>query len=172
MDQRQSLVERPSWDETCMEMAVALAKRTRCVYHHIGCVVLSVKNLIVATGYNGPPRGFPHCSEAGCSKDKGGSCIGAHAEQNAILFCTGIPSDVLPNATWYLTASPCNQCMKSLANSGALRVVFAQEYRRRSGGVRESADDALTIARMAKIWVVQYDIATKSTTTILEGRTL
>ena len=61
--------ERIPWDEYWMNIVYDVAKRSTCVRRQIGALV--VKNdIIVSTGYNGAPRGFPHCLDVGCRRDK------------------------------------------------------------------------------------------------------
>jgi len=57
---------RPSWDETWLAVAGAVAKRSLCVRDQVGAVIVSPQQRIVATGYNGPPAGFCH-NEQPCS---------------------------------------------------------------------------------------------------------
>lgn len=51
-----------NWDQYFMEIAEVVSKRTKCLSRKIGAVIVRDKS-IVSTGYNGPPRGVPHCSE-------------------------------------------------------------------------------------------------------------
>ena len=62
---------RPSWDEYFMDMAVLTAKRSTCLRRHVGAVIVKDKH-IVATGYNGAPRGLEHCGdrEGGCLRQQ------------------------------------------------------------------------------------------------------
>ena len=53
---------RPSWDEYFMQMAELTAQRSTCLRRHVGAVIVKDKH-IVATGYNGAPRGIAHCDE-------------------------------------------------------------------------------------------------------------
>lgn len=53
---------RPSWDEYFMEMAEVTAKRSTCLRRQVGAVIVQDKH-IIATGYNGAPRGIEHCGE-------------------------------------------------------------------------------------------------------------
>ena len=54
--------ERPGWDEYFMEMAELTAKRSTCLRRQVGAVIVQEKH-IIATGYNGAPRGLEHCSQ-------------------------------------------------------------------------------------------------------------
>ena len=163
-------MKRPNWDETCMEMVTTLMKRATCLYHQVGCVLLSPDKTIVGTGYNGPPKGFPHCTDIGCNKDKGGNCVGSHAEMNALIFCVGSPYQTLSAATLYISVFPCNQCIKQLVNTGIKRIVFLEWYRRRhveeGKNVTEPSDGAIEIAKTARIAVDMYNIETHQLTEI------
>ena len=47
---------RMSWDEYFMEMAKLAAKRSTCLRRNVGAVIVQDKH-VVATGYNGAPKG-------------------------------------------------------------------------------------------------------------------
>jgi deoxycytidylate deaminase len=51
-------VTRPNWDDTWLEVARVVARRSLCVRDQVGAVIVDPRNRIVATGYNGPPSGF------------------------------------------------------------------------------------------------------------------
>jgi deoxycytidylate deaminase len=46
---------RASWQDTWLEVAFAIAKRSSCTNRQVGCVIVDTTNRPVATGYNGPP---------------------------------------------------------------------------------------------------------------------
>lgn len=83
---------RPGWEEYFMSIARQVATRSTCTRpnRQVGCVI-TVGKRIVATGYNGPPSGLPHCEDAGCARGDAPSgelhelCRGLHAEQNALV---------------------------------------------------------------------------------------
>ncbi len=126
--------KRPSWDEYFMSIADLVAERSTCLRRHVGAVVVKDRH-ILATGYNGPPRGLRHCDETGCIRNKLGVpsgerhelCRGIHAEQNAIIqsanYGTGISG-----STIYTTHTPCSVCAKMIINAGIVRVVSADDY--------------------------------------------
>jgi dCMP deaminase len=123
---------RQTWDETWLRVAEAVARRSLCVRAEVGAVVVGPGNRVVATGYNGPPAGFPHgeracdafCVRGACgprgAKTDYGDCVSLHAEANALLAC-GRGARV--DGTIYLTKSACWECAKLVASSGLARVV-------------------------------------------------
>jgi dCMP deaminase len=104
-----------------MLLAVATRQRAECLGRHVGAVLVR-DGRVIATGYNGTPRGFPRCNadERGCHRcaesDRYPSgtgydvCICVHAEQNALLQAArlGYTSD---GADCYTTLRPCFGCL-------------------------------------------------------------
>ncbi len=119
--------ERPSWDEYFMAIAVMVSARSTCPRKSVGAVLVK-DNQILATGYNGSIRGMPHCSDVGCMMENGHCVATVHAEANALLQAAkhGVAVD---GATVYVTASPCWNCFKLLANGGIRRIVYKEFYR-------------------------------------------
>lgn len=121
-------MSRMSKDEAYLRMAKALASRSTCLDKQVGCIIINSKNEIIATGYNGAPRGWVHCIDKGtclakryCSKN---CCPSAHAEQNALLQCR-VPEQI---HTIYTTLSPCVNCIRIINNTPCKRIVFIQEH--------------------------------------------
>jgi dCMP deaminase len=50
------------WDKYFYDIALAVSKNSSCMSRQIGCLLVKDKT-IICEGYNGPPRGVPHCSE-------------------------------------------------------------------------------------------------------------
>ena len=125
---------RPALDQYFMSIAEAVATRSTCLRHHVGAVIVS-DGYIVTTGYNGAPRGLPHCLDVGCIRDhwsipsgtRTEVCAGIHAEQNAIIQAAlhGVSTK---DSTIYVTHQPCIICAKMLINAGIRRVVYGEEY--------------------------------------------
>ena len=53
---------RSDWDEYFLKIAKAVGENSKCLSRQIGAILVRDKS-IISTGYNGPPRGVPHCSE-------------------------------------------------------------------------------------------------------------
>jgi len=119
--------ERVSWDEYFMNIAREVATRSTCARKHVGSVIVRDKT-ILSTGYNGSVRGLPHCDEVGHMMEEGHCVRTIHAEQNAIIQAAKNGTRIDDSAI-YVTASPCWQCFKSIANSGIKRIVFGEFYR-------------------------------------------
>jgi dCMP deaminase len=126
--------QRPSWDEYFLTIAFQVATRSTCLRRQVGAVLVREKRLL-ATGYNGAPRGLPHCGEVGClraemqvpSGERHELCRGLHAEMNALLQAAehGIR---IEGADIYCTNQPCSLCAKMLINVGIRTIYTAGAY--------------------------------------------
>ena len=126
----------PTWDEYFMEMADVTAKRSTCLRRKVGAVIVKDKH-IIATGYNGAPRGIAHCGEreGGCLREQLGVpsgerhelCRALHAEQNAIIQAATLGQSI-EGATIYVTNQPCVICAKMIINAGIERIVVKEGY--------------------------------------------
>jgi len=126
--------ERPDWDEYFMSIARVAASRSNCVKRKIGAVI-TIDRRIVATGYNGTPRGVRNCNEGGCPRCNAfglsgqalGECICSHGEENAIVQ-SAYHGVSVRSGTLYTTMSPCLQCTKMIVNAGITAVVYNNDY--------------------------------------------
>ena len=125
---------RPGWDEYFMDIAKVVGRRSNCMKRQVAAVVVK-DHRIVATGYNGTPRGAKNCNEGGCPRCNdlapAGSalddCLCNHAEENAVAQAAyhGIS---IRGATIYCTFSPCLRCTKLMINAGIAEVVYNARY--------------------------------------------
>lgn len=128
-------LKRPDWDEYFMEMAVLTAKRSTCLRRQVGAVIVKDKH-IVATGYNGAPRGLAHCEDrGGCLRQQLGVpsgerhelCRALHAEQNAIIQAAALGNSI-EGASIYVTNQPCAICAKMIINAGIKKIFVKEGY--------------------------------------------
>ena len=121
------MTARATWDEYFMRIGKEVATRSTCDRKHVGAVLVRDKS-ILATGYNGSIRGLPHCDEEGHMMQDGHCVRTIHAEANAIVQAArnGVRID---EATIYVTASPCWNCFKMIANAGIKKIVYGEFYR-------------------------------------------
>ena len=127
---------RISKQEYYLGIAEAVSKRSTCLRRQYGAVIVN-QDEIVATGYNGAPRGQINCCDVGeCWRESNHiphgeqyeKCLAVHAEQNAIISA---PRDKLLGATLYLYGSengktidahPCDICQRLIDNAGIICV--------------------------------------------------
>ena len=135
---------RPCKDEYYLNIAHAVSERSTCLRRHYGVVIVN-NDEIIATGYNGNPRGMKNCCEIGvCSKedishnsspDSYNICRSVHAEMNALMSARR--SEMI-GATLYISGYdvdehmilsnpvPCPICLRMIQNAGIARVVNRQ----------------------------------------------
>ena len=132
-------MNRISKDMYYLKMAEAALERSTCLRRRYGAVI--VKNdEIIATGYNGSPRGDANCIDTGiCEREilnvpKGERyelCVSVHAEQNAIISASrremiGSTIYIVGKETSngdYADPSPCLMCRRFIKNAGIVRCV-------------------------------------------------
>lgn len=128
---------RISKDEYFMNIAIEVSRRSTCTRRQIGAIIVSEHGEIKSTGYNGNPRGLPHCEEMGCIRDKLNipsgtrleTCTAVHAEQNALIQA----GTNARGSTMYSTIVPCPICARMIMNAQIARVVYMGDYSDLSG---------------------------------------
>ena len=132
-------MERISKRDYYLKIASEVAKRSTCLRRQYGAVI--VKNdEIIATGYNGAPRGDENCCDVGsCWRDRHNiphgeqyeKCVAVHAEANAIISAS---RNEMLGSTLYLygfegfdkpieTPEPCIMCNRLIKNAGIDHVI-------------------------------------------------
>jgi len=119
--------KRLPWDEYFMTIATVVATRATCDRKHVGAVIVRERT-ILSTGYNGSVRGLPHCDEVGHMMESDHCVATIHAEANALVQAArnGVR---LEGASIYITASPCWNCFKLIANAGIREIFYGEFYR-------------------------------------------
>nr|DAD96414.1 MAG TPA: deoxycytidylate deaminase [Myoviridae sp. ctj3P51] len=132
---------RPTKTEYYLKIAEAVATRSTCLHQQYGAILVK-DDEIIATGYNGSPRGEANCCDCGCYRDKAekpidpsaavhgskyGLCVAVHAEQNTLLSARRCD---MKGSTLYLSSldpsnipEPCNICNRMLKNAGVAKIV-------------------------------------------------
>ena len=126
--------KRPAWDNYFLDIADLVSRRSTCLRRRVGAVLVRDKR-ILATGYNGAPRGIAHCLDVGCLREELGVpsgerhelCRAIHAEQNAIIQAA-LHGISIEGATLYCTHQPCILCAKMMINAQVKKVVYLQSY--------------------------------------------
>ncbi len=135
-------MERISKDQYYLDIALAVSKRSNCLKRHYGAVIVN-NDEIIATGYNGSPRGETNCCDTGqCKREKAErghsyeECLSVHAEQNALISAArrGMINGTLYlscenfiNGEWVTDESPevkpCALCDRMIRNAGISKVI-------------------------------------------------
>jgi dCMP deaminase len=161
-------VDRPPWDEIWMNLAIDLARRSRCSRDQVGAVIVSADNRVNSASYNGPPPnatdgGGPVIPDVGnCSNwcpramnppmEKAldySDCYTNHAEANALVRADY--TQIL-FGTIYVSSTPCVACAKNVAASGVQRVVYRVDPER-----PRDPKAAEWFMRLGKVQVVRLD---------------
>lgn len=132
-----------------LDIAETVAERSTCLRRCYGAILVR-NDEIVATGYNGAPRGRKNCMDLGrCTREQLGIpsgeryelCRSVHAEANCIISAARNES---LGATLYMAcrdpetgeriagSTSCAMCRRLIINAGIERVVIrdtASEYR-------------------------------------------
>lgn len=140
--------KRISKHEYYLNIARAVSARSTCLSKHYGAVIVN-NDEIIATGYNGAPRGIDSCLDLGyCLRrkvvpDVGHNarydvCKAIHAEANAIISASR--KDMI-NSTLYVYGEdmktgkvvlgmPCDMCKLLIINAGIGEVIMSSDNER------------------------------------------
>ena len=121
-----------NWDSYFYTVCQSVASKSSCLSRQIGAILVR-DHSIISTGYNGPPRGVPHCKQECPRKTLGyGSgthmelCPAQHAEENAVSNAARLGVSIL-NSTLYMNSIvPCKNCFGTLINAGVTEIVIVE----------------------------------------------
>lgn len=118
--------QRPDRDTYFMTIALVVSLRSTCLRGQVGAILV-LGDRIISTGYNGAPRGFPHCTEETCGPHIDHCRATVHAELNTIISAATHGTSTL-GSTLYTTLEPCDACWFALVNAGIARVYYWKPY--------------------------------------------
>lgn len=127
---------RPSWDTYFMLLSELASHRSNCMKRKVGCILVR-DHQIIATGYNGTPKGISNCNEGGCPRCNDGTpcgvsldhCLCIHAEENALLEAgRGRVGGSGEGVALYCNTCPCLGCAKKIVQVGVKEVVYSKGY--------------------------------------------
>tara|TARA_Y100000389_G_scaffold31859_1_gene27020 strand:+ start:15799 stop:16239 length:441 start_codon:yes stop_codon:yes gene_type:complete len=114
------------WDKRFVSLAREISTWSKDPSTKIGAVIVNDDRRILATGYNGFPKGIEDSPERYADKPTKYDHV-IHAEMNAIYNATynGTP---LRDSTIYVWGLPvCNDCARGIIQVGIKRVVMSTE---------------------------------------------
>ncbi len=157
-------MERVSKQNYYLDIAQTVAERSTCLRKQYGAIIVK-DDSIVATGYNGAPRGRKNCSDLGfCLRESMNIprgeryelCRSVHAEANAVISAS---REEMKGATLYMACvdpktneivsgtCSCAMCKRTLLNAGIETVVIRDDkenYRTVAVSDWIENDDSLT----------------------------
>lgn len=120
-----------------------------CKCHSRQLAAVLVVDELVIPGYNGPPRGVPHCqhrktpyekvpchpqlkTQSSCLRHRMGAksgerldlCVAVHAEVNTLLNAARMGVRTTGTVLFSNNSMPCKNCMGAIVNAGVKIVVF------------------------------------------------
>ena len=137
-------MDRTSKHNYYLDIAQTVSERSTCIRRRFGAII--VKNdVIIATGYNGAPRGRLNCSDIeSCVREEMNVprgeryelCRAVHAEANAIIAAS---REQMQDATMYMCCTDpwtkdvvgsicsCAMCKRLIINAGIKEVVARED---------------------------------------------
>lgn len=125
-------------DHAFLEMAYVFANLSKAKRRKVGCIIVK-DGQVISNGFNGTPSGFDNCCEEQVFRYDVGDCNVLqtkaevlHAESNALMKIARSTNSSI-GSTMYLTCSPCFECAKLIIQSGIIRLVYKEDYRKEDG---------------------------------------
>ncbi len=138
------------WDGRFLELADTISAWSKDPSRGVGAVIVSPMRQVIATGYNGLPRGVEDHPDRLARPAKYDLIV--HAEMNAIIQCAR--NGISPvGATLYSSFSPCIHCTLSIVQAGIARVVTRSIAK---GDVHWNASIEKSIAMFAEVGIEYY----------------
>lgn len=115
-----------SWNRKYVNLAKEVSTWSKDPSRHIGAVAVSQKGQVLATGYNGFPRGMFDTTERYSDRALKYKYI-VHAEMNCIYNATynGVSLDGSSLFVWGLP--PCSECAKGIIQVGIKTVYWSTD---------------------------------------------
>lgn len=142
------------WHHRFLELADSIARWSKDPSRGVGAIIVTPSRQIVATGYNGLPRGVedrPDRLERPAKYD-----LVVHAEMNAIVQCArnGTPPS---GCTLYSTFSPCVHCTLAIIQCGIAAVVTRRVVGVGDAHWAESIAKSRSLLDEAKVPLIEVD---------------
>ena len=156
---------RKEWSQFFMETAEFISGQSTCQRRNVGAIAVRDKQ-ILATGFNGVPSGFKHCTKTGCARKgmRPGQhvelCRAVHAEQNVIIQAAKNGTS-LKGASMYVNTAPCSVCVKMILNSGIVEL-FIGVYDYPDKLAKDMIKEAVELGLISVVFLSEGVIANKT----------
>ena len=107
------------WDDYFLGICNAVATKSPCLSRQIGCLIVR-DHSILSTGYNGPPRGIPHCGSERFEKDLSISFITKLKEFEDLFTISDIRSTCPRRLLGYKSGEGMEWCTAQHAEENAI----------------------------------------------------
>ena len=142
-----------TWDEYYLIIALNAAQKSKDPSTKVGAVLVLPDNSIVATGYNGFPRGVADTPERLNDRNIKYSLV-VHAEMNAILSAR----ESLAGYTLYTVPfMPCDRCFVHVIQAGIKRVVFMKATDEQNARWGEAFNRVRALAGEVGVELIEYN---------------
>jgi dCMP deaminase len=126
---------KPDWVDYFMRMTEVVKSRSPDPKTQVGAILTSENHRIISTGYNALIAGQDEKSIDWSDREGEVYPVIIHAEANCLLYA----QSKFKNACLYCTLSPCRECLKLLAASGVVKVIYKDEHETTITEVRDLA---------------------------------
>lgn len=138
------------WYTRFLEVCNTVASWSDDRDRHVGAVIVGPVKVILATGYNGLPRGVSGADDARYDRKSGEKFFWVeHAERNAI-YNAARSGTALQSSTIIVNRFPCADCARAIIQSGIATVV-SPPLPENDGALDHSFDVAEVMLREAGI---------------------
>ncbi len=143
------MTNQQKWDNRFFGVCNEIASWSSCLSRKIGAILVRDRT-IISLGYNGPPRGIPHCGttypiqhinkpiigdSSMCPRQRIGFksgeglhlCPAVHAEDNCISNAARTGVSTVGTTIYMSCGRPCKDCIKKIINAGIVEIVCATE---------------------------------------------
>lgn len=145
------------WDRRFLDMAHLVASWSIDSAMRVGAVVVGDANVILATGFNGLPRGIDDYVDSRRQRGSAEKDLwNEHAERNAVYNAARVGIS-LNGTRMYTTHFPCAHCSRALIQSGVTVVVSAKGPEARIEKYFESWQRSIVMLAEAGVHVVCVD---------------
>ena len=110
-----------NWDEYFLQIAEAVALKSKDPSSKMGCVIVDQNKRVVTVGYNGMVQGSDE-SKMTLSERPMKYHFAIHSEMNAIIFA----HQDLTGCTLYNRVATCDNCLKYCLQAGIKRFVYRE----------------------------------------------
>ena len=156
------LLSLSTWEGYFMDMATLVSSKSKDRSMQCGMVVVGEGNTVLATGYNGFPRGVDDYNEE-YHKRPEKYVWTEHAERNTIYNAARNGAKLLGSKA-YVNGHPCIECARAIVQAGIVEVTIPTKHndpfylQGRWTDWEESFSKAREIFKAGRVRVVEYGV--------------